>query len=1057
MPDILNDNAERAKIVSVDGLSKNLLVSASAGSGKTSMLVERMVALVEYGKVDISKMAALTFTKKAANEFYQRFYDKLKLRSKPDFCKAKDDPFSQLPEPSTISGAKEKDEKALKQIDSCFFGTIDAFYQKILSEHPLEANIPSNFTLIEDDELLKIVVSKFNEYLYSDNKELKEGATYFANNVGIDRFPSLIDDVMKNYDKKLYQIPTPINLLEGQYAKYIEDFKAIADILVKNAAALKPEKPTQGSAKSWDELYKSKTRIMSLKPEDIRTGNKIFKALKDLRLDPLQVKNYLDKTNFEMFFDKVEDKKGNVKHYQFNEVIKTSLERINYYKVINFLSLSANDIHDYLIKNGALTFNLATEQLLKLLQNKDNEEVIKQIRSKYQCLLIDECQDTDIKQYEIFMRLTGNNIPDNLLDIEIDGGKLYACGDRKQGIYHFRGADVTTFDFIKDEVFNANRNKDSFGLIDLTDNHRSKPKLIKYFNETFSRLLENQDYHPIKNKGDTFDNDYGVFTYQSNKETDGEKVADIVVYMMDKYGYNFKDFMVITSSKKKESTFAKSFSLRGIPFYTEGYIDLKTSELVSVVINIFEYLASECLDKLTYAKILSSKLFNFDFTKTVDLNENYFDKLLISFNKNERLPSKILEEIIKKNVFVKTLGLNGLEIVYGFIHLLKEKENGGQIVCLDDAIKYFKDLQNDEVQIERMTLLGNSVDAVQIANAHKTKGLEKKVVILTKKWPSTTGPSRAKVGDYFYMLNENVQLKGGKGQVTLFKLPSDPAIDEVIEKEKEYQVGEENRLLYVAATRARECLIINDPLKKDGSKESDSNNGWAPLIQGLPAESLLKVEEGITPNSKEASIPSFSDQFINEFNRNGSTFKIVSPSKADSPTIHDEDFDSSNRNDDALIIGTMVHKLMENIIKCKDVILDDSLCENIVNEYGMSSYKDKLVSIKNTIYGGGFEQSSGIDNDILKLAKSANALTEVPFSYKDGNKIVNGYIDLILEFADKIVIVDYKTDVNEKDHDNQLKCYENAVVNSGMDVGKKIKTYIYNIKKWGNLWKKRRK
>ena len=65
-------------------LDKNYIVSASAGSGKTSMLVERLVALVESG-AKVNEIVALTFTKKAAAEFYERFYKKLELRSKPGF------------------------------------------------------------------------------------------------------------------------------------------------------------------------------------------------------------------------------------------------------------------------------------------------------------------------------------------------------------------------------------------------------------------------------------------------------------------------------------------------------------------------------------------------------------------------------------------------------------------------------------------------------------------------------------------------------------------------------------------------------------------------------------------------------------------------------------------------------------------------------------------------------------------------------------------------------------------------------------------------------------
>ena len=147
----MDDNA-RNRIVSE--IKQNFFVEAGAGSGKTTMLVNRMVAMVEAG-VDISRISAITFTKAAAGEFYDKFQSLLIERSNPD-SEWKDEGFAgQLPEPTELTC--ERCRNALQNIDLCFMGTIDSFCNMILSEHPSEAGILSDSTLVTDVDIFMIL------------------------------------------------------------------------------------------------------------------------------------------------------------------------------------------------------------------------------------------------------------------------------------------------------------------------------------------------------------------------------------------------------------------------------------------------------------------------------------------------------------------------------------------------------------------------------------------------------------------------------------------------------------------------------------------------------------------------------------------------------------------------------------------------------------------------------------------------------------------------------------------------------------------------------------
>ncbi len=150
------DSISRNRIVSET--DKNFFVEAGAGSGKTTMLVNRMVAMVENG-IDISKISAITFTKAAAGEFYDRFQKQLIKRSNPNY-KYEDSGFAgQLPKPTDET--RKKCAEALKNIDLCFMGTIDSFCNVVLSEHPSEAGIPSDARIIEDDEFEAILKQEY--------------------------------------------------------------------------------------------------------------------------------------------------------------------------------------------------------------------------------------------------------------------------------------------------------------------------------------------------------------------------------------------------------------------------------------------------------------------------------------------------------------------------------------------------------------------------------------------------------------------------------------------------------------------------------------------------------------------------------------------------------------------------------------------------------------------------------------------------------------------------------------------------------------------------------
>ena len=105
--------------------------------------------MVEAG-IDIDKICAITFTKAAAGEFFERFQNLLIERSRKDYVWKSAGYAGELPEPTEET--RRNCEKALENIDLCFMGTIDSFCKMVLLEHPAKAHISSDVTLISDAE-----------------------------------------------------------------------------------------------------------------------------------------------------------------------------------------------------------------------------------------------------------------------------------------------------------------------------------------------------------------------------------------------------------------------------------------------------------------------------------------------------------------------------------------------------------------------------------------------------------------------------------------------------------------------------------------------------------------------------------------------------------------------------------------------------------------------------------------------------------------------------------------------------------------------------------------
>lgn len=1046
-----SDQVTRNKIVK-DYLNNNVLVRASAGSGKTSILVERVVAMIESrDDIDISEIVAITFTKKAANEFYARLYEKLEKRSEPGFTVKDKDPDSLLLDPD--DDMRKRDLKALKYIDTCFLGTIDSFVQTILTEHPIDANIPTSSEIIEDDDLTTILVDLYHKMASEDLWGLKDEALNFNTYIGAANFPSAMKTIINNRN---FEVVVDVSKLKDNkkqvddaLKKLEEGLTALFDVIKKDGL-ISETQATKTSREAYEYLIDKDYIFKHITDPDYSLKSKLYNIskIKGMIIHPNH--NELSK-----LYDlcNVKQVRG-VTRYTFENKMASLIHRLNYDRCMPFLLEAKDKVVEYLRANGKITFKESLIYAVDLLRKDDGKtiDVIRNIQKKYKYYLLDECQDTDLLQYELLFRLNSLERKADWKQLKIeDDGRLFIVGDRKQSIYHFRGADVRAYDLIE-KMFDRPTNPIG-KLCELSANFRSNDNLKNYFNETFKSASFSSLKHPdipLDSKNVNKDM-YTVSSYLSNKKTEPEKVVNYIKKINKEFSVEYRDVMLITSNKDNIKNYLAALNAAKVPCFCEGSIDFSFSSMLVAVANLFNYLIDPN-DLYNRLGLLSSPLFNFDLSKTIDINNtDLFNFINVDLNQPS---SCILEQIINNQTVLERLGYAGFDLLVAIIFLLKEEEISGNINSLYDAVLYLKDLQENS-EIERVSLLDNQIDAVHVANLHKVKGLESSVVILTKAGVASdkTIPQHSDLDNnqiyYFNVLgkkNENTH----RSEVLFGNVLDN---DELQKKEEDYGKDEDDRLLYVAATRAKRLLLINKP-EKGSSK-------WAKLITTnvKPFDSVFKDKE---KNDKNTIDTVSASDVINPSNvvvtnhadLVNQTYEVINASTISSLKVdNEEDIIMDNAQElsltlvkdkkDSLLFGTIVHKLMEDIVISKSIKLDISICDAIAKEYDANHLLAQLKQVYNTIYSTGFKQVSGIDDNIYELIKNNECHAEVPFAIYNNHKISNGVIDLLIITDKEIIVIDYKTDVKEIDHTDQLEAYKAAVMVNYPN--KVVKTAIYHI------------
>lgn len=469
---------------------KNAVVSAGAGSGKTTVLSFRFLRLILSG-VPVEKILALTFTRKAALEMRDRIYGLLKKYA---------------PKNALIRTAYEN-------FSHSSITTLDAFSSEILKTSLSDYGISESFCVIDNITNDENIRNLALDCLYEDCKNASSFFETFAPD-------KLIDEVLLPIAES-NSFTLANKFTHDEQIKILEKYKVLetADHLVLkivecadkmyNCVIENPNvaKDVVSSFPAWanciDLLRSGGVFQKAYENQDYEEAVKCLDCIikinlqKDLpygkkygleRMAIIKIKNYAKQLKGGTY------KEENLLEFGEDIFLKdrtipylltlSSIPRID--KMFSFLEGYYNKISAYKKENGVLTFSdvaaLSKDVLLK------NREVREFYKSKFDSIMIDEFQDNNILQKEMLYLLsekkdvyTEGMAPssDNL-----ENGKLFFVGDQKQSIYRFRGADVSVFKSLSDELVTSGGES-----IALNANYRSRDKIVDFSNVLFKSIM----------------------------------------------------------------------------------------------------------------------------------------------------------------------------------------------------------------------------------------------------------------------------------------------------------------------------------------------------------------------------------------------------------------------------------------------------------------------------------------------------------------------------------------------------------------------------------------
>ncbi len=1043
-------------------LDENLFVEAGAGTGKTTALVARMVALVVDEGIPIEEIAAITFTEKAAAELGDRFRRTLENVARQD-----DDPER-----------RRRADTALADVDLAALTTLHGFARRLLTDHPLEAGLPPGFEVLDeissgldfDDRWADL------QRLLLDDDDLAR-TVLLADALGVRM--SHLRDLARELDHRWDLLSAPpkprdpdpvdldgiLDLMDQAVTLDRHDLDEDDTLRVRIDKVRKAAAMLRGAVDEIDAVRILQVKLVRL---SFNVGNnpgrkEIWGDLKveiaDLILEAGAQRKALLETVAE-----------DVLHRLLGETIKTTLAAS-----VERRRLGCLTFHDLLVVARDL-----------LVHPTLGSAVRSTLHQRYRCLLLDEFQDTDPLQLELALLLTdpGSPADANLEDFTPEPGSLFLVGDPKQSIYRFRRADISLYLQVR-QFLDAARPA-------LTENFRTTVPIIDWVNAVFGQLIVSNpasddgeirtdlvqpDYTPLVGRRPAAAVGPAVTILGRRahgkdvnapelREIEATDVAEVITTAMvdgwtieDKDGTHrpcrFSDIAILLPTKTSLPALEAALEAADIPFRAESSsmlfatpqvrdilmvlraIDDPTDDLAVVAALRTPYLGCGDDDlarwKVHHGGSWNHKADQPDGDPTVAVVADGLAWLADVHDQRHHLgPSGVLERLVHdRRVLQVAFGEARPRDAWRRVRLLADRarvfaESGGG--SLRGFVDWCLALADEKSRVAETVLPEVDDDAVRILTIHGAKGLEFPVTILSGMSSSEarqdTGP-RLLTGH-----GGSLEARISKGNVkTRIPAVETPGFQQADETHRRFEDAEAVRLLYVATTRARDHLVVSVHRATDVDPDRAERPGHGRrLAQALDKLGDEVHDTDLTPTDRVLPPPAgpsmrplpdrrtwitTRDQAIDRAGRPSTisataiAAHVAARAAAEAPADFDED---RARPGEVGRHGTGVGRAVHGALELLDFDTTDA-ASTIREQAVAEGLLGDLRTINSLV-------RAGLEAEVVRLAADSRHWRELyvaaPVDDEPGAPVVEGYIDLAVldDRGDSpgLVIVDYKTD-----------------------------------------------
>ena len=852
-------------------IEKSISLNANAGSGKTFVLAQRFLEIIINTSTPFSQVAAITFTEKAAGELYKRISEEL----------------NKLLLTTTESDLKQRIEKIRKQLVSAKISTIHSFCIDLLKEFPVEASIDANFIPINEQKAFELIDLSIETKLREILKVTKEQSAIKLLIRLLGSKVNLVSELLEMIRKRknvLHLIDRYYSLNENEIAKILFELfksnikvvfeKVLPEVITelkiinnkvlennsKNGQAIEIKSFVESIKSTKDEIFVLR-KLQELRDKVLTTGGSIRKQGYLPSSQQSEIQNSIDVV--ENIFSDLDEIEFNQNH----EVIERELAKYGLALVRVFQAvLAAYEFRKS--ETGVLDFE---DILLKTKKLLENESVRQALSGKYKFLLVDEYQDTNEIQYEIFLPLVD----------DLKRGNLFIVGDEKQSIYRFRDAELQVFSKTKTDI-QGMHGKDS--LLTLPDSFRMAPAICFFVNSLFHNLFreprlffnEVSASDLVCARTDDFKGQVEFLIAEGEEANEAELVAKRIIKLKQEHKVRLTNWNEIAILVRKRASFTElqnTFIKYQIPFNVVGGTGFYQKQSISDIYNYFAFLLNDKDDAaligvlrspfflVSDVEILELSMFEGDSfwekIKSASMSQKKFWGEIFEFvNENKELSNRInisllLRKILKESDFISTIssridGAQEISNLNKLISITNEFFND-EFNTLYDYASFLNDAISSSEDEAQGHLEARS-DAVNILTIHQAKGLEYPVVFLYK-CNDTAQVNKVKSRSFTVDKDFGLLTKVPVNENYFGNYESAPIVGlyNLIESKKE--TAELKRLLYVGLTRAKDFLfityidegksakkksftaLINEGLKQDLTKDKITLEGELVFLQ----------------------------------------------------------------------------------------------------------------------------------------------------------------------------------------------------------------------------------